>query len=259
MKLQDQIHQHLLSRSMNQLSYVSAMFRSRRLLQPRIPRTALEFCEILPTFTEFAVNLKATVIFGDLIGVIFLSDKIYEIAADISNIQFDGTFYRIYTVPKLFYQLWTIFFLPVIHCLLNSKEVELYNAVLSEIANMIPQLNPTNAMSDWEQGARNALKQQYPTTRMNGCWFHYTQAIWRRIQKAGLAHEFQVTKVFSSFMRNIMGIPFLPPDLIKPTYSLLQIPSLPTILSPARQVFWYIDGIFRYINYTSLVYSFGIP
>ena len=155
----------------------SAMFRSRRLLQPRIPRTTLEFCEILPTFTEFAVNLKPTVILGDLIGVIFFSDKIYEIAADISNIQFDGTFY---TVPKLFYQLWTIFFsvgkhvLPVIHCLLNSKEEELYNAVLSKIANMIPQLNPTNAMSDWEQGARNALKQQYPTTRMNGCWFHYT-------------------------------------------------------------------------------------
>ena len=101
----------------------SSMFRARKLLQPKIPGSASEFCQVLPT-TNFAVNLKATVIVDGRIGVIFFSDKLYGFLADITNIQFDGTFY---TVPKQFYQLWTLFLsvgrhaIPAIHCLLLTK------------------------------------------------------------------------------------------------------------------------------------------
>ena len=91
---------------------------------------------------------------------------------------------------------------------------------------MIPQLHPTTAMSDWETGARNALKEEYPTTKLSGCWFHYTQAIWRRIQKAGLIQVFRENKEFTAFIKNLMAITFLPPDLIRSTYSQLQVPPL---------------------------------
>ena len=205
----------------------SAMFRSRRKLQSKIPHTASELCEMLPT-TGFANNLKAIVTQNDGIGVIFFSDEVEKIGSDISKIQFDGTFH---TVPDQFYQLWTIFFsvgrhtLPAIHCLLTNKK-ELYSAVLHKIKLIIPQFQPTHAMSDWEQAARNAFKQVYPGSKMNGCWFHYTQAVWRRTQKAGLVQSFRENPQVASFLRNIMAIPFLPPDLIHPTFSQLQIPTL---------------------------------
>ena len=93
---------------------------------------------------------------------------------------------------------------------------------------MIPQLHPTTVMSDWETGARNALKEEYPTTKLSGCWFHYTQAIWRRSQKAGLIQVFRENTEFTAFIRNLMVIPFPPPPpyLIRSTYSQLQVPSL---------------------------------
>ena len=91
---------------------------------------------------------------------------------------------------------------------------------------MIPQIHQTNGISDCEQAARNAFKLVYSGSKMNGCWFHYTQAIWRKTQKAGLAESFREIPEAVSFLRNLMAIPFLPPDLIHPTYSLLQIPNL---------------------------------
>ena len=72
----------------------SSMFRERKILQPMIPQSASEFSEVLPT-TTFA----ATVIVDGRIAVPFFSDKLYDLLGDITNIQFDGTFY---TVPKKF-------------------------------------------------------------------------------------------------------------------------------------------------------------
>ena len=172
------------------------------MLQLKIPRTAWKFCEILPTSRKFAENLKAIVMLENQIGIIFFSDQIYNTASDIRNIQFDGTF----------------------QLSLTSKKEELYHAVLNKISNMIPQLHPTTA--DWETGARNALKEEYPTTKLSGCWLHYTQAIWRRIQMAGLIQVFRENKEFTALIRNLMAIPFLPPYLILSTYSQLQVPSL---------------------------------
>ena len=126
---------------------------------------------------------------------------------------------------QIFYQPWTIFFsvgrhtLPAIHCLLTNKE-GLYIAVLHKLKLMIPQLQQTNGMSDWEQASRNAFKLVYPGSKMNGCLSHYTQVIWRT-QKAGLVQSFREIPEVLSFLSNLSAIPFLPPDLIHQTYSLL--------------------------------------
>ena len=209
----------------------SLMYRARCDSQPRLPKSAVEFCEMLPT-TNFAANLKATIKLDERIAIIFFSEKISTLMADIHDIQYDGTFY---VVPKLFYQLFTIFLtvgrhsIPAIHCLMTNKDEELYTAVILKIKELIPQLQPTSTMSDWERGSRNAFKHVYPGTKLYGCWFHYTQAIWKHIQKYGLASSYRHMTELESFLRQIMAIPFLPGDLIHSTYSFLQIPALPRI------------------------------
>ena len=77
------------------------MFRSRWKLQPKILRTAPELCLMLPT-TGFANNLKADATQKNGIGVFFFSDEVESIASDVTEKQFDGTFYN---VPDQFYQL----------------------------------------------------------------------------------------------------------------------------------------------------------
>ena len=190
----------------------SSMYRARRMIQPKIPLTANKFIDMLPT-TPYMEHFKFAARSGDQIAAVFYSEQMSTFLAEVTNVQFDGTFF---TVPKQFFQLWSIFFsvgchsLPAMHCLMSSKSQDLYIAILEKIANEVPLFRPLASMSDWEPAARNAFKAVYPEIKMYGCWFHYTQRIWAKAQKLGLSQE----------------IPFLPEAQIYPTASLLQIPTV---------------------------------
>ncbi|KAI6650050.1 hypothetical protein LOD99_6265 [Oopsacas minuta] len=134
------------------------MYRARREIEPPIPKGATEFCQLIVS-SDFGIYYKG----------------------------------EVQTVPSQFYQLWTIFarfgrnVLPVIHCLLTSKHEEIYTVVLARIHELVPKLKPIHGMSDWEKGARNAVKRQFQGIHLRGCHFHYTQCIWRKIQKLSLS------------------------------------------------------------------------
>ena len=206
----------------------ASMYRARRTLQPKIPQSAIEFSDMLSS-TALGIYHKFTVSCNGQIGVVFFSDQMKTFMHEVTNIQFDGTFF---TVPVQFFQLWTIFVavgrntLPAIHCLLTAKNQELYQAVLESLKENIPQFTPIASMSDWEPASRNAFKEIYPQMRIFGCWFHYTQRIWGKTQKLGLSQEFRDNPLVGNFIRHLMAIPFLPASLISPTYTFLQLPTL---------------------------------
>ena len=206
----------------------SSMYRSRRMLQPKIPANATEFSEMLPT-TTFGQFCRSSVSVNNHTAIIFFSNKLKDSLPQISSIQFDGTFY---TVPVQFYQLWTIFItvgrysLPGIHCLMTNKDQELYKAVLHEIRTLVPHFQHLVSMSDWEAAPRNAFKEAYPNVRNFGCWFHFTKRIWQKTQKIGLAQTYYENHDFATYVRCLMAIPFLPANAIEQTYNLLQSPDL---------------------------------
>ena len=108
----------------------SSIYRARRTIEPKIPLTAIEFSDMLSSIGD---HHKFTVRCGEQTGVIFFSDQMTTLLADITNIQFDNTFF---TVPCQFVQLRTIFVAvgrhtaPVIYCLMTAKNQDLYQAVL---------------------------------------------------------------------------------------------------------------------------------
>ena len=142
------------------------MYKSRREIEPTIPRCADEFFQQI-ILTHYGVYFRGEVIVVADIGIFFYSDKI--------AIQF--------------FQLWTIFVrigrhvIPCIHCLLTSKkETSVFPALLYKIHEYLPQLSPTHGMSDWERAARNAVTTVFPGTHLHGCHFHSPQNIWQKLQ-----------------------------------------------------------------------------
>ena len=136
------------------------MYRSRREIDPPIAQTAVEFSQMI-TSSQFTIYFKGKVEVGCDVGVSFFGcDDEYTLKCR----KYSFWWYVIYGVPSQFYQLWTIFvrfgrhILSVIHCPLTAKYEELYTAVLAKIHEHVPQLIPINGMSDWEKGARNAIK-----------------------------------------------------------------------------------------------------
>ena len=81
------------------------MYRARKTVEPKIPLNASEFVDMIHT-TTFGKYFKFSVTSGDQTGVVFFSEQMAGLLSEVTNLQFDGTFF---TVPIQFTQLWTVF------------------------------------------------------------------------------------------------------------------------------------------------------
>lgn len=100
----------------------------------------------------------------------------------------DGTF-RL--VPQLFSQLYTIHgfwmdkVMPLAYCLLPDKFKSTYVAVLEKLKQAAIEngmtFYPPWIMLDFESSALVAVKEVFPTTELKGCYFHFTQCIFRKV------------------------------------------------------------------------------
>lgn len=59
---------------------------------------------------------------------------------------------------------------------------------------------------------------QLPNTKLLGCAFHFSQAIYRNIQGKGLQDAYQNMEVVRQLLRQIMALAFVPSDQIIPVY-----------------------------------------
>ncbi|XP_031339776.1 uncharacterized protein LOC116168214 [Photinus pyralis] len=103
----------------------------------------------------------------------------------------DGTFS---TVPNIAYQLYTIHcdffnkFLPCVYSLMSSKDEQSYKVLFEAVKDEVKQrtgkeLCPEYVASDFEAAAINAVKACFPQAKLAGCLFHFSQILWRRVQK----------------------------------------------------------------------------
>jgi hypothetical protein len=119
----------------------------------------------------------------------------------------DGTFKSSSTS---FYQVYIIHgslqgqSFPLLYCSMNDKTERLYKKTFSIIKNYFENrncfFNPTKIQIDFEVAAFNAVEFVWPNTFIVGCYFHFGQSIWRRIQNTGLCRKFNEDQTFSTFV-----------------------------------------------------------
>ena len=69
-------------------------------------------------------------------------------------------------------------------------------------------------ITDFERGVISALETDYSNIQHFGCYFHFTKAIFRKIQEYGLATPYRENPLLKFFFRKIMSLPFIPADRI---------------------------------------------
>ena len=125
----------------------------------------------------------------------------------------DGTFK---TVPQIFYQLYTIHafsngrVFPCVYALLSDKKEETYNTFFLQIKILKIGLNPSHISIDFEQAAINAFRATFPVTAIDGCFFHFSQNIYRKVQSEGLQHQYIADETFSNNVKMLAAIAFVP-------------------------------------------------
>lgn len=102
----------------------------------------------------------------------------------------DGTFD---VVPSFMRQLFSVHgrvegeVVPLVFCLMTKKSKSMYTAFFKELLKIGENygcvLNPTKIVSDFEVGIAKAIQLCFPRAQTQGCFFHFSQIIWRRVQK----------------------------------------------------------------------------
>ena len=118
--------------------------------------------------------------------------------------------------------------IPCAYALLEHKRQETYVELLEALEQCCTQLgaqpDPAVVVTDFESAAMKAVKQVFGSqVETHGCFFHLTQATWRRIQSEGLSTLYKTNVDFRLFCGMMDGLAFLPVQEVKQGQSKLQI------------------------------------
>ena len=83
--------------------------------------------------------------------------------------------------------------------------------MLRELTN-IPGTNfqPQTVLIDFELAEKNALEAVFPGVTVKGCFFHFSQNIWRKVQANGLQGRYQQEPAFAEQVEKIAALAFVP-------------------------------------------------
>ncbi|XP_072397919.1 uncharacterized protein [Diabrotica undecimpunctata] len=133
----------------------------------------------------------------------------------------DGTFN---SAPPLFSQIYTIHgvrysnVIPTVYALLTNKTQETYTRVFQQLKVLNPALRPLTIMMDFERAAMNAAQTEFPNVRIRGCFFHFSQCMWRHIQSAGLQRRNIENPDFALHLRQLTALAFVPDNHVVRVY-----------------------------------------
>ena len=194
----------------------SSLYRQRRKRLPPMPTTIDEVSftgDWARTLGESPYLVRSV----DNIHVL-ATDQNLELLADAEEWYMDGTFM---VTPRLFHQVYIIHafkhgqqFPLVYYCLLPGKTQEVYE-VFSILAEEMDYLHAqpciVRATADFEIALINAIKGQFPAVTFKGCFFHFSQAVWRKVQSRRL-QEYKTNLDFVKTVQDAVSL-FVPSSL----------------------------------------------
>ena len=69
-------------------------------------------------------------------------------------------------------------------------------------------------LSDFELAAMNAFHLHFPDATIKGCYFHFTQAIWKNISEKGLKVPYQTSMVIRKWLKQFRALALVPLNLV---------------------------------------------
>lgn len=194
------------------------MYKRRRLSQPSLPSSPDE-ADICVSHSRYA-EINGDKFYRGLTrsddcgsAIVFATTQQLELLRSAKNVYFDATFK---VVPQIYYQLLTVFVahsdtaFPVFYALMTRKTQQMYHAVFQFMKTIVPDFSPECAMADYEEASVSAFTATYPEASLKGCWFHYAQAIVKRLQKTGLKLEYSNVSAVRDVVHCLLGLPLLP-------------------------------------------------
>jgi len=101
--------------------------------------------------------------------------------------------------------------LPLVFALISKKSKESYTRVARELLILENNLSTIIIMTDFKQGLIDAFTNVFPDAQMRGCFFHFGQCLWRKIQNLPEIRQKYVNDAdFGLKIKQLMALAFVP-------------------------------------------------
>ncbi|KRX50747.1 hypothetical protein T05_16373 [Trichinella murrelli] len=176
--------------------------------------------------------------------LIFSTAGSIKLLAAMKTWGMDGTFK---VVPYWYEQLFTIHafaagkLVPAVCCLCTDKDIGTYGfksqALISRAAALEVDLNPDTIICDFETALIPAIQGYFPNAQVQGCYFHFCQAVHRKVGELGLKTQYRQHEETRRKIRMLLATAFLPVPHVNTGVSLLEAGTTGT-LAALFQYFW---------------------
>jgi hypothetical protein len=149
--------------------------------------------------------------------LLFGSQKSLELLGRATDVFSDGTFKIAPGIARQVYSIHAMvlgIMMPMAVAILPSQTASCYKRLFRLLKDASPHFAPLHWMTDFERAAMIAVESVWGI-RADGCHFHWTQALWRRMQSEGLQAIYGTDAGLSLDFRKIFSLAFVPlPDVV---------------------------------------------
>ena len=149
--------------------------------------------------TTIADDTKEQVTFERIMG--FGNPYLFYYFSNAKHLFIDATFA---VVSKPFYQCLIVMifddtlqiYIPILYILMTNKSQKMYRNALEWIFKLSGRrINPQTVTCDFELALINAIQGIFPFSKINGCLFHWKQAIRRKLLSLKLSNEKEIVEI----------------------------------------------------------------
>ncbi|KAG0441473.1 hypothetical protein DMUE_1032 [Dictyocoela muelleri] len=105
---------------------------------------------------------------------------------------------------------------------MKNKSKNAYIKIFNYIKSGIDNSYPDYITIDFEMASLLAFKQVFYNSKVTGCFFHYTQLLFRRVQKLGLTNLYKNNIKIRETIRMFFGLAFVPMEALRFEYEKLR-------------------------------------
>ncbi|KAJ8298556.1 hypothetical protein KUTeg_023899 [Tegillarca granosa] len=103
---------------------------------------------------------------------------------------------------------------------MSRRRTSDYVKVFDVIINLLPRRSAVQTIvADFEKAAWAAVRQATPGVTVRGCYFHWSQAIWRKVQEDGLQTRYNDDNATYNIVRKLLALPFLPVQEVRHAFA----------------------------------------
>ena len=119
-----------------------------------------------------------------------------------------------------------------LYCLLPENKTEtctrMFTLIIQKALSYGYYFYPGTCMLDFEFAVHNVIRTLFSDCIIKGCLFHYSQALWRKLQEVGLSKSHRNNEEVKEWFRLILGLPFVPVPHILKAFQLIACNYQPT-------------------------------